>query len=142
MLILLLLAVAGAAAALVWMHLTVQGQRGPLPTAGELMDLSKESDLPIKVSVIETAIRVNRPSAADPFQHPQEREVRSVSWRHWASRPRCPPCSIEARTKACQPIACVHTPSKPPPVIGTGTEARMWAFLSTHSDPHVTARLP
>jgi len=65
-LILLLLAVAGAAAALVWMHLTVQSQRGALPLANELMDLSKGSDLPIKVSVIETAIRVNRPSAADP----------------------------------------------------------------------------
>ena len=57
-LILLLLAVAGAAAALVWMHLTVQSQRGALPLANELMDLSKGSDLPIKVSVIETAEQV------------------------------------------------------------------------------------
>jgi len=57
-LILVLLAVAVAAAGLVWMHLTVQEQRGPLPIAGDLMDLSKQSDLPIKVSVIETAEQV------------------------------------------------------------------------------------
>jgi len=70
-LILLLLAVAGAAAGLVWMHLTVQGQRGPLPTASELMDLSKESDLPIKVSVIETAEQVTpRRAVLDPTNDP------------------------------------------------------------------------
>jgi hypothetical protein len=70
-LILLLLAVAFAAAGLVWMHLTVQGQRGPLPLAGELMDLSKESDLPIKVSVIETAEQVTpRRAVLDPTNDP------------------------------------------------------------------------
>ena len=70
-LILLLLAVAGAAAGLIWMHLTVQGQRGPLPLAGELMDLSKESDLPIKVSVIETAEQVTpRRFVLDPTNDP------------------------------------------------------------------------
>lgn len=53
--ILLLLAVAGAAAGLVWMHLVVQRQRGPLPTVNELIDLAQASDLPTNVWVIETA---------------------------------------------------------------------------------------
>jgi glyoxylase-like metal-dependent hydrolase (beta-lactamase superfamily II) len=69
--ILLLLAVGGAAAALVWMHLTVQGQRGPLPTSDELMALSNQSDLPIKVSVIETAEQVTpRRAVLDPNTDP------------------------------------------------------------------------
>ena len=70
-LILLLLAVAGAAGGLLWMHLTVQGQRGPLPTGDELLALSKESDLPIKVSVIETAEQVMpRRAVLDPNTDP------------------------------------------------------------------------
>jgi glyoxylase-like metal-dependent hydrolase (beta-lactamase superfamily II) len=70
-LILLLLAVAGAAAGLVWMHLTVQGQRGPLPLVSEVLDLSKVSDLPIKVSVIETAEQVTpRRAVLDPTHDP------------------------------------------------------------------------
>jgi glyoxylase-like metal-dependent hydrolase (beta-lactamase superfamily II) len=70
-LILLLLVVAFAAAGLVWMHLTVQGQRGPLPLVTEVLDLSKESDLPIKVSVIETSEQVTpRRGVLDPTHDP------------------------------------------------------------------------
>jgi len=69
--ILLLLVVAFAAAGLVWMHLTVQNQRGPLPLVTEVLDLSKESDLPIKVSVIETAEQVTpRRGVLDPSHDP------------------------------------------------------------------------
>jgi len=69
--ILLLLAVAVAAAGLVWMHLVVQRQRGPLPLVNELLDLSKIADLPTKVWVIETAQQVTPRSAVlDPGTDP------------------------------------------------------------------------
>ena len=53
--ILLLLTVAVAAGGLVWMHLVVERERGPLPLVNELLDVANASDLPTKVSVIETA---------------------------------------------------------------------------------------
>jgi glyoxylase-like metal-dependent hydrolase (beta-lactamase superfamily II) len=71
-LILLLLAVAGAAAGLVWMHLVVQRQRGPLPLVNELLDLSRASDLPTKVWVIETAQQATpRSSVLDSGSDPK-----------------------------------------------------------------------
>ena len=72
LLILLLLVVAVAAAGLVWMHLVVQRQRGPLPTVTELIELDQETDLPTKVSVIETARQTTPRSAVlDPGTDPR-----------------------------------------------------------------------
>jgi glyoxylase-like metal-dependent hydrolase (beta-lactamase superfamily II) len=69
--ILLLLAVAVGAAGLVWMHLVVQRQRGPLPLVAELLDLSTATDAPTNVWVVETAQqRTPRAAVLDPAVDP------------------------------------------------------------------------
>ena len=52
---LLLLGVLAVTAGLAWTHLTVEQARGPLPLVADVLDLGKEADLPVKISVIETA---------------------------------------------------------------------------------------
>ena len=71
-LVLVLLAVAAIAGGLVWTHMVVERERGPLPIVGDLLDLEKAPDLPVKVSVIETAQQpMPRSSVLDPGRDPR-----------------------------------------------------------------------
>ena len=53
------------------MHLVVQRERGPLPMVGDVLALDKVTDLPVKVSVIETARQsMPRSGVLDPGTDP------------------------------------------------------------------------
>jgi glyoxylase-like metal-dependent hydrolase (beta-lactamase superfamily II) len=69
--VLVLLAVIVVAGGLVWMHLEVQRARAPLPMIADLLAVGAGSDLPVKVSVIETSRqRVPRDAVLDRSRDP------------------------------------------------------------------------
>jgi len=69
--VLVLLLVAGVTGALVWMHMEVEGEHAPLPVLSDVLALSSLPELPIKVSVIETAQQVTpRKAVLDPGTDP------------------------------------------------------------------------
>jgi glyoxylase-like metal-dependent hydrolase (beta-lactamase superfamily II) len=69
--VLVLLLVAGVTGALVWMHMEVEGEHAPLPVLTDVLALSSLPELPIKVSVIETAQQVTpRKAVLDPGTDP------------------------------------------------------------------------
>ncbi len=70
--VLVLLAVAAVAGLLLWTHWLVQREHAPLPLVADVIDLGKVQDLPIKVSVIETAHQpMPRSSVLDPNRDPK-----------------------------------------------------------------------
>jgi glyoxylase-like metal-dependent hydrolase (beta-lactamase superfamily II) len=70
--VLLLLVVAAIAGGLIWTHMVVERARGPLPLVSDLLDIEKASDLPVKVSVIETAQQpMPRSAVLDPGRDPR-----------------------------------------------------------------------
>jgi glyoxylase-like metal-dependent hydrolase (beta-lactamase superfamily II) len=70
--VLVLLAVATVAGGLTWMHLEVQQARSPLPLVADLLAVADATDLPKKISVIETARQVMpRAGVLDPRVDPR-----------------------------------------------------------------------
>ncbi len=69
--VLVLLVVAGVTGALVWMHMEVEAEHAPLPVVTELLAQASLPELPVKVSVIETAQQVTpRKAVIDPGTDP------------------------------------------------------------------------
>jgi glyoxylase-like metal-dependent hydrolase (beta-lactamase superfamily II) len=69
--VLVLLLVAGVTGALVWMHMEVEGEHAPLPVLTDVLAQASLPELPIKVSVIETAQQVTpRKAVLDPGTDP------------------------------------------------------------------------
>lgn len=65
MLVLLVVAVFGLAT--VWMHSVVEREHAPLPLVGDVLNVEQAADLPVKVSVVETARQtMPRSSVIDP----------------------------------------------------------------------------
>ena len=56
---------------LIWTHVVVQNARGPLPLMADVLDLAKAGDVPVRVSVIETARqRMPRANVLDASRDP------------------------------------------------------------------------
>lgn len=73
--VLVLLAGTVVAGGLVWMHLDIEKYRAPLPLVSDLLELEKMNDLPVAVSVVETARQVlPRASVLDPSLDPHPGE--------------------------------------------------------------------
>ena len=71
--VLVLLAIAVAAGGLVWMHMTIERERAPLPLLPDLLALGADAsaDVPVKLSVVETAVQpMPRAGVLDPKTDP------------------------------------------------------------------------
>jgi glyoxylase-like metal-dependent hydrolase (beta-lactamase superfamily II) len=69
--VLVLLAVALAAGGLAWLHVAIQREHAPLPVLSDVLALGTTGELPVKVSVIETARQpVPRAAVLDPDADP------------------------------------------------------------------------
>ena len=74
-LVLFLLAGAVVVGGLVWMHLDIEKYHAPLPLVADVLALEQANDLPVKVSVIETARQVMpRAGVLDPAHDPRPAE--------------------------------------------------------------------
>lgn len=70
--VLVLLLVTVVTGALVWMHMEVEDQHAPLPVLSDVLAQASGTELPIKVSVIETAQQVTpRKAVLDPKTDPK-----------------------------------------------------------------------
>jgi len=69
--VVVLLAIVVMAGGLVWMHLDIEKYRAPLPLVADVLALEQATDLPVKVSVIETAHQsMPRDGVIDPGKDP------------------------------------------------------------------------